>query len=109
MRTRRTFTKEYKTEMAIKIVNKTAGIKALSKEAGITEALLQRWVNDYVASNRLLSIAKHKDEPKIQERRKDFQSTQELKARIADLYMYIEKLQKMGLTYQAPRPPEKEA
>lgn len=109
MRIRRTFTKEFKTEIANKIINKTANIKALSKEYEISEPLLQRWVNDFIASTRPLSVAKMKNEDRPQERRKDYQTTQELKARIADLYMYIERLQKQGLTYSAPRPPEKEA
>lgn len=129
MRTRRTFTKQFKEEICKTLIGRQMTIKQVSQQHNISVPLLTRWVNDYAAQTgvdieklkeihsdartlnevriRLKTIEK-KHESSFVERRKDYQSNQELKAKIADLYMYIEKLEKSGLTYTPSRMPEKE-
>lgn len=89
-RQRRTFTKEFKTEIAKRIISEPSAKELISKERTISLPLLERWVNDYIATNKKLSIAQVPQ----RERRSDYHTIQELKAKIADLYMTIEMYKK---------------
>lgn len=86
-RQRRIFTNQFKTETVNRIIAGSASKEVISKEQSISLPLLTRWVNDHIASNQ----PQHKSYPVV-ERRKDTNSIQELKAKIADLYMQLERV-----------------
>lgn len=86
MRKRRTFNKEFKTEIVSKVLNGKIGKDIISKQYEISIPLLDRWINDYLATRQSKSTSMP-----LTERRKNHQSEQELKAKIAELYMKLEK------------------
>lgn len=98
-RNRRTFTNQFKNEACEAITKGTKSFDQVSSENNISKPLLQRWLDAYLAKQ---AIGGHIKIDRPIERRKDYQSVQDLKAKIADLYMYIEKLEKRGLTYKSP-------
>lgn len=87
MRKRRTFTKNFKTEITTKILSGALSKAEVTKQFEISEALLDRWINDHIAQAKSVALP-------VAERRRDYQSMQELKAKIAELYMKIEKFEK---------------
>ena len=101
-RTRRKFTSQYKKEIVDRIESRTATVRTIAAETNINENLILRWLNDARAAR----VAELPTEYK--ERRKDYSTTQELKAKIAELYMQIEKMQRSGQTWIAHRHPDKE-
>lgn len=101
-RMRRTFTKEFKNEITNQIETNKIPIADLSRQHQISENLILRWINDARAARVAETPGQFK------ERRKDYATTQELKAKIAELYMKIEQMQRSGLTWKYPRQPNKE-
>lgn len=100
-RQRRTFTNQFKRDLVNAILNNKATRKQLSEQHSISLPLIERWVNDYLAADY-----PERSQPVFKERRQDYSTTQELKAKIAELYMQIEKMNRTGLTWKAPRHPE---
>ncbi len=92
---RRTFTKEFKSETVLAILKNGVDKKLLSSQHSISLPLLDRWINDYIATQRIATIHS------IKERRKDYQDTQTLKAKIAELYMQIESLKNKSYSVNA--------
>lgn len=94
-RQRRTFSNQFKTEVATSIINDKTDRELIAKQHDLPVPLINRWVNDHIATSRSAPLF-----PKVDltmpERRKDYQSTIELKTKIADLYMQLEKLTKLG-------------
>lgn len=86
---RRTFTKEFKLQTVMAVLKNEVNKKALSSQLNISIPLLDRWINDYVATQQPISNIFP-----ISDRRKDYQDTQTLKAKIADLYMQLEGVKK---------------
>jgi transposase-like protein len=85
-RNRRTFTKEFKTEIVGKILN--GGDKELlSSQHSISLPLLERWVNDHVAEMRKSAILQFKPT----ERRRDWKTIEELKDTIIYLTTELQK------------------
>lgn len=93
IRTRRTFTKNFKQETVKAILSQTATLDKIASEYKILKPLLQRWINDHIAETKVVSI--HKSYPQI-ERRKNFTTEQELKLKIADLYLRMDRKSSEG-------------
>lgn len=98
-RHRRVFTKEFKTEVAKQILKDPKYKEVVAKERDILLTLLDRWTNDYIAENKRLTVTQL---PKT-ERRQDYQTIQELKSKIADLYMQLERSQRYSIRAQDSR------
>lgn len=91
-RQRRNFTKQFKKEIVKSIISGDVTKLRISQERNISIPLLDRWINDHLAADKI-SLAKTILKP-LGDRRQDYQDTQALKAKIAELYMQIETLQK---------------
>jgi len=104
-RQRRNFTKEFKTQVVNSILNKQLTRKQISDQHQISLPLIERWMNDYLAKDKLPESSEYHG----RERRKNPQGREQyLKAKIADLYLYIDKLKSEGLTYRSSNNPSKE-
>lgn len=97
-RQRRNFTKQFKQEIVKAILNDKMTRKEISNQHAISLPLLDRWVNDYLASDKMHDSL----QPVFKERRKDYATTQELKAKIAELYMRIEQMNRGNVTWTPP-------
>lgn len=97
MRTRRVFSNKYKQEVVKLIIDHRKSIDEVSRSSEVSKPLITRWMNDYIAAQ--LTIVPQKETalklvyPQV-DRRKNYQTEQQLKAKIAELYMELEKVQR---------------
>lgn len=95
-RIRRTFTQQFKTEVVKAILANQNAKEIIAVREAISVALLDRWLNDYLAKSKTTVLTNKA------ERRKDYSTVQELKAKIADLYMQLEKFKRNAFHYELP-------
>lgn len=86
-RNRRTFTKQFKNEVIQSLESRHYSLEQLASIHSIPAFLIVRWRNDYLANNKIPQIVRG-------ERRKDYNTVEELKMKIAELYLKLDKIEK---------------